>query len=124
MVRIDKDADELLSDISVDLYPSDKGFYHIGIVDVCGDDSLDATYAKDADTKFIKRAGIISSKVGLGMDYVMSRYLRLSLDFIDTRDSEIRLKVGYLLSENIRFELRADDIAKKSRLNFGLEYKF
>ncbi len=124
MLRFDKDADELLSDISVDLYPSDKGFYRIGIEDVGGEDNLDAMIAKDADTKFIKRAGIISSKVGLGMDYLMSRYLRLSLDFIDTRDSEIRLKVGYLLSENIRFELRADDIAKKSRLNFGLEYKF
>ena len=124
LLRYNKDEKELLSDISVDIYPSDKGFYRIGIEDVGGDDNFDAMIAKDADTKFIKRAGIISSKVGLGLDYKIANDFMISLDFLDTRDSEIRMKLGYLISENIKFELRADNIQDKSELNFGLEYKF
>lgn len=124
LLRYSKDEEGLLSDISVDIYPSDKGFYRIGIDDVGGEDNFDAMIAKDADTNFIKRAGIISSKVGLGLDYIISNDLSLSLDFLDTRDSEVRLKLGYTITENMKFELRADNIQDKSELNFGIEYKF
>ena len=124
LLRYSKDEEGLLSDINVDIYPSDKGFYRIGIEDVGGEDNFDAMIAKDADTNFIKRAGIISSKVGLGFDYILSKDLSLSLDFLDTRDSEVRLKLGYIITDNMKFELRADNIQDKSELNFGLEYKF
>lgn len=124
LLRYSKDEEGLLSDISVDIYPSDKGFYRIGIDDVGGEDNFDAMIAKDADTNFVKRAGIISSKVGLGLDYIISNDLSLSLDFLDTRDSEVRLKLGYTITENMKFELRADNIQDKSELNFGIEYKF
>lgn len=124
MLRFDKDADELISDLYVDLYPSDETFYRIGIEEVGGRDDLNAMIARDADTNFIKRVGIISSKVGLGFDYGISRYLSFSTDFIDTRESEVRVKVGYLLSDNVRFEFRADDVARRSKLKFGLDYRF
>lgn len=124
LLRYSKDEEGLLSDINVDIYPSDKGFYRVGIEDVGGEDNFDAMIAKDADTNLIKRAGIISSKVGLGVDYLISNDLSLSLDFLDTRDTEIRLKLGYTIAENMKFELRADNIQDKSELNFGLEYKF
>lgn len=124
LLRYSKNEEELLSDINVDIYPSDKGFYRVGIEDVGGEDNFDAMIAKDADTNLIKRAGIISSKVGLGVDYLISNDLSLSLDFLDTRDTEIRMKLGYTIAENMKFELRADNIQDKSELNFGLEYKF
>ncbi|MDN5280322.1 MAG: phospholipid/cholesterol/gamma-HCH transport system substrate-binding protein [Clostridiales bacterium] len=124
LLRYREDNETFYSDLSVDLYPSDKTFYRFGVEDVGGEDLFNMMVARGADTQFIRRAGIISSKIGAGVDYLMAKDLSLSVDFIDTSDSEIRFKAGYLLNENIRFELRVDDITDKRDVNFGLEYKF
>jgi methyl-accepting chemotaxis protein len=124
LLRYREDNETFYSDLSVDLYPSDKTFYRFGVEDVGGEDLFNMMVARGADTQFIRRAGIISSKIGAGVDYLMAKDLSLSVDFIDTSDSEIRFKAGYLLNENIRFELRVDDITDKQDVNFGLEYKF
>lgn len=112
------------SDLNVDLYPSDKTFYRIGVEDVGGDDSFNLMVARGADGSLVKRAGIITSKIGVGFDYYMAKVLKLSADFIDTTDSELRLKAGYLMNENIMFELRINDALDKREINFGMEYKF
>lgn len=124
LLRYREDNETFMSDINVDLYPSDKTFYRIGVEDIGGNDSLNLMVARGADTNLIKRAGIISSKVGLGFDYYLGKPIQLSVDFIDTTDSEIRLKAGYLMTENIRFELRIEDAVDKRDINFGIEYKF
>lgn len=80
--------------------------------------------ARGADTNLVKRGGIISSKVGLGFDYYLGKPIQLSVDFIDTTDSEVRLKGSYLMTDNIRFELRIDDAADRRDVHFGIEYKF
>lgn len=123
-LRYFQDTEAFISDINVDLYPSDKTFYRIGVEDIGGNDSFNFMVARGADTNIVKRAGIISSKVGIGVDYYMAKVLKLSADFIDTTDSQIRLKAGYLLNENIMFELRIDDAVDKRDINFGIEYKF
>jgi phospholipid/cholesterol/gamma-HCH transport system substrate-binding protein len=124
LLRYREDNETFYSDLSVDLYPGEKSFYRFGVEDVGGEDLFNMMIARGADTNFIRRAGIISSKIGAGVDYKMADNLALSLDFIDTTDSEIRFKAGYLLNPNIRFELRVDDIADEKDINFGLEYKF
>lgn len=124
LVRYREDNETFYSDLSVDFYPSDKTFYRFGVEDVGGDDYFNMMVARGADTKFIRRAGIISSKIGAGVDYLFSKDLQLSLDFIDTSDSQIRFKAGYMLNENIKFELRVDDATDERDVNFGLEYKF
>jgi phospholipid/cholesterol/gamma-HCH transport system substrate-binding protein len=123
-LRYREDVETFYSDLNVDLYPSDKTFYRIGVEDVGGDDSFNLMVARGADTNMVKRAGIISSRVGIGFDYYLAKVIRLSADFIDTSDSEIRLKAGYLMNENIMFELRIDDAADERNINFGIEYKF
>ncbi len=123
-LRYFEDTESFISDINVDLYPSDKTFYRIGVEDIGGNDSFNFMVARGADTNIVKRAGIISSKVGIGVDYYMAKVIKLSADFIDTTDSQIRLKAGYLMNENIMFELRIDDAVDKRDINFGIEYKF
>ena len=66
----------------------------------------------------------MKSKVGIGMDYKLAKDLMLSLDLIDTKDSEVRLKASYLINEHITFELRIDDAGDDEKINFGLEYVF
>ncbi|KAF1081438.1 MAG: hypothetical protein GQF41_2244 [Candidatus Rifleibacterium amylolyticum] len=124
LLRYHDDTESFFSDLTVDLYPSDKTFYRFGVEDIGGADAFSLMVARSADTNFVKRGGIISSKVGLGFDYYLADVIQLTADFIDTTDSEIRLKAGYLMTENIRFELRIDDAMDKRDVNFGIEYKF
>lgn len=124
LLRYREEEENFYSDLTVDLYPSDKTFYRFGVEDIGGEDLFSLMVARGADTNLVKRGGIISSKVGLGFDYYLADVIQLTADFIDTTDSEIRLKAGYLMSENIRFELRIDDAMDKRDVNFGIEYKF
>ncbi|PKL49129.1 MAG: hypothetical protein CVV42_07275 [Candidatus Riflebacteria bacterium HGW-Riflebacteria-2] len=124
LLRYHDDTESFFSDLTVDLYPSDKTFYRFGVEDIGGADAFSLMVARGADSNLVKRGGIISSKVGLGFDYYLADVIQLSADFIDTTDSEIRLKAGYLMTENIRFELRIDDAMDKRDVNFGIEYKF
>jgi len=124
-LRYGRDSETFKSDINVDLYPSDKTFYRLGSEDIGGVDSFNMMVARGADQPFIKRIGIISSKVGLGFDYFFGNAIKLSADFIDTSDSEVRLKAAYLMNENVTFELRIDRAQDDDReVNFGIEYKF
>lgn len=124
LLRYHRKAEEFISDLNVDLYPSEKTFYRLGVEDVGGEDLFTLMAARDADTSLVKRGGIISSKVGLGIDYFMSNELGLSVDLVDVPDSEVRFKAGYRMNENVRFELRIDDLTDKKDVNFGFEYKF
>ncbi len=124
LLRYHKKQEKFFSDLTVDLYPSDSTFYRFGVEDIGGQDHFNMMVARDADTALVKRAGIISSKVGLGVDYYLAKELSLSFDFIDTTDSEVRFKAGYGINSNARLELRVDDILDKKEVNVGLEYKF
>lgn len=124
MLRYDKDSEDLLSDINVDLYPNETYFFRLGCDDVGGENYVNVMLARDANTKFIKRAGVMKSKVGIGADYKFSPNLMLSVDVIDTKDTQIRAKASYILNEHITFELRVDDACDDDQLSFGLEYLF
>ena len=124
LLRYHKDTEDFLSDINVDIYPNETYFFRIGMEDVGNGDNLNAMLARDANTKFVKRAGIMKSKVGVGFDYYLAKDLALGLDFIDTKDSEIRVKARYLINEHVTFELRIDDAADDEKVNFGIEYVF
>ncbi len=124
LLRYHKDTEDFLSDINVDIYPNESYFFRIGMEDVGNDNDINAMLARDANTKFIKRAGIMKSKVGIGVDYLVAKDLSLSLDLIDTKDSKVRLKARYIINEHITFELRIDDAADDEKINFGLEYIF
>lgn len=124
LLRYREDDEEFYSDLNIDLYPSDKTFYRLGVEDVGGEDLFNLMVARGADTNWIKRGGIISSKVGLGFDYFLAKELALSLDVIDTSDTEVRVQAGYYVNDNIKFELRIDDVTDTKDVNFGVEYKF
>ena len=124
LLRYHKPTEDMLSDIYVDIYPNETYFFRLGLEDVGNESDTNVMLARDANTKFIKRAGLIRSKVGLGVDYKLSKDLGLSLDVIDTKDTQIRVKARYLINEHITFELRVDDAADHEELNFGLEYLF
>ncbi len=118
-------ADELFfSDMYVDIWPSDTSFYRVGVEDIGGDPLFNLQLARDAQSKLVKRAGIISSKVGIGVDYRWAEDITYSLDVIDTRKSYARFTTSYAIKPGINLQLRVDDITKDKEVNFGLEYKF
>ncbi|HNV70871.1 MAG TPA: hypothetical protein PKO06_14310, partial [Candidatus Ozemobacteraceae bacterium] len=118
-------ADELFfSDMNVDIWPSDTSFYRIGVEDIGGDPLFNLMLARDAQSKLVKRAGIISSKVGVGIDYRWAEDITYSLDVIDTRKSYARFTTSYMVKPGVNLQLRVDDITKDKEVNFGLEYKF
>ncbi|RCK80260.1 MAG: hypothetical protein OZSIB_3442 [Candidatus Ozemobacter sibiricus] len=124
LLRYHKESDTFFSDMMVDLYPNENSFYRIGVEDIGGDPLFNLMLARDAQQRLIKRAGVISSKVGLGFDYQWAQDITYSLDFIDTRDPTVRFTSGYALKPGLKFQLRVDDIADKKDINFAIEYKF
>lgn len=124
LLRYNENTKDFHSDLTVDVYPNENTFYRFGVEDVGGEDQFNLMVARGANTKLVKRGGIISSKVGLGVDYYLADTLNLGIDIIDVNDTEVRFKVAYLLDETIRFELRIDDINSDKEVNFGFEYKF
>lgn len=124
LLRYHKESDTFFSDMMVDVYPNENSFYRIGVEDIGGDPLFNLMLARDAQQRLIKRAGVISSKVGLGFDYQWAQDITYSLDFIDTRDPTVRFTSGYALKPGLKFQLRVDDITDKKDINFAIEYKF
>ena len=124
MLRYHKETEDLLSDINIDIYPNESYFYRIGTENIGNGDDFNLMLVKDANTKFLKKIGLMKSKIGLGVDYKFGENLMLGVDVIDTKDTEIRVKASYIINEHVTFELRIDDAADKEQINFGLEYLF
>ncbi|MBF0502598.1 MAG: MCE family protein [Candidatus Riflebacteria bacterium] len=124
LLRYNKDNDSFFSDMMVDIYPNESSFYRLGVEDIGGDPLFNLMLARDAQSKLIKRGGVISSKVGLGIDYMWAEDISYSLDFIDTRDPKIRFTSSYLVKSGLKLQLRVDDITRTKAINFGVEYKF
>ncbi|NLI76380.1 MAG: MCE family protein [Candidatus Riflebacteria bacterium] len=124
LLRYNKEDDTFFSDILVDLYPNENSFYRIGVEDIGGDPLFNLMLARDAQQRLIKRAGVISSKVGLGLDYQWAEDISYSLDFIDTRDPTVRFTSAYAIRPGLKFQLRVDDITDEKDINFAIEYKF
>ena len=124
LLRYNKEEDEFFSDMLVDIWPTDTSFYRIGVEDIGGDPLFNLMMARDPNSRLVKRGGIISSKVGLGVDYQWAKDISYSLDFIDTRDPTMRFTSSYLLRPGLKFQLRVDDISDEKDVNFAVEYKF
>ena len=124
MLRYHKDTEDFLSDINVDIYPNETYFFRIGMENIGNGDDINAMLARDANSKLVKRAGIMRGKVGVGVDYNLSKDLSFAFDVIDTKETEICLKARYLINNHLTLELRLDDAADDEQINFGLEYVF
>ncbi len=124
MLRYHKDTEDFLSDINVDIYPNETYFFRIGMENIGNGDDLNAMLARDANTKLVKRAGIMRAKVGVGVDYKLAKDLTLTLDVIDTKDTQVNVKARYFINNHLALELRLDDAADDEQVNFGLEYVF
>ncbi|MFZ2958838.1 MAG: MlaD family protein [Candidatus Ozemobacteraceae bacterium] len=124
LLRYNKDGDTFFSDMMVDIWPNESNFYRLGVEDIGGDPLFNLMLARDAQSKLVKRGGVISSKVGLGVDYMWAEDIAYSLDFIDTREAKIRFTSTYVLKPGLKLQLRVDDITRKKTINFGVEYKF
>ena len=123
-LRYQKESKDFLSDINVDIYPNESSFFRVGVDEVGGDDKINAMLARDANTRFIKRAGIMKSKIGLGIDYLLANNFELSVNVIDTKDTEVQVLSKYRFNEHVAFEVRVDDANDDEKLNFGMEYVF
>lgn len=124
LLRYNKEEDTFFSDLMVDIWPSEKSFYRVGVEDIGGDPLFNLMVARDPQQRLIKRAGVISSKVGLGVDYQWAQDITYSLDVIDTRDPTVRFTSGYAIRPGLKFQLRVDDVTDKKDVNFAIEYKF
>ncbi len=124
LLRYHKEDEMFFSDMMVDIWPSDNSYYRIGVEDIGGDPLFNLMLAKDANNRLVKRAGVISSKVGVGVDYKWAEDITYSVDVIDTRKSQTRFTTSYAVRPGMQFQLRVDDVTDKKNLNFAIEYKF
>lgn len=124
LLRYHKETEDFLSDLTLDVYKNPSSFFRLGIEDIGRENDVNAMIGLDADSKFIKRAGVIRSKVGIGFDYVLGKNLTLSADAIDTKKTELRLKAKFAFNDHVAFELRVDNATRDEEINFGLEYMF
>lgn len=124
LLRYNKEEELFFSDMMIDIWPTDHSYYRIGVEDIGGDPLFNLMATRDANGRLIKRAGIISSKVGLGLDYRWAEDITHSIDIMDTRRSKTRFTTSYAIKPGIAFQLRIDDVTDQKDVNFALEYKF
>lgn len=124
LLRYNREIEEFFSDMSVDIWPNETSFYRLGVEDIGGEPNFNLQLARDANTRLIKRGGVVSSKVGIGVDYQWAEDITYSLDVIDTRNTQGRFTTSFTFKPGLRLQLRVDDITNKKDVNFGVEYKF
>lgn len=124
LLRYNREVEEFFSDMCVDIWPNENSFYRLGVEDIGGDPNFNLQLARDANSKLVKRGGVISSKVGLGVDYQWAEDITYSIDVIDTRNTQGRFTTSFTVKPGLKLQLRVDDITNKKDVNFGVEYKF
>lgn len=113
------------SDASVKINTSPQDFAVLG-VDNLGESSTLNLQIGNENNGFAQRVGVVSGKVGMGVDKQLGNQLRFSVDVYDPNDVKVKLRTEYKLSDNTSLVGLTDSINKESEKNtyFGINRTF
>ncbi len=113
------------SDASVKINTSPQDFAVIG-VDNLGESSTLNLQIGNENNGFGQRVGMVSGKVGMGLDKQLGNQLRFSVDVYDPNDVKVKLRTEYKLSDHTALVGQTDSINKQSTKNtyFGINQAF
>lgn len=110
-------------DLRINTSPQD--FAILGVNHI-GDGSKGNFQIGKGSESFSGRAGIIDSKVGMGIDTKLAKNLKLSVDAYDPNDFRVKLRTQYQLSPDTFIVGQTDSINRSSEKNtyIGLRHTF
>ncbi|MBC8014985.1 MAG: MCE family protein [Sporomusaceae bacterium] len=102
------------ADVRVNTSPQD--FVVIGVTGI-GDGSKGNFQVGKGSEQFAGRAGVIESKVGMGIDTKLGEKLKLSVDVYDPNDVRVKLRSQYQLAPNTFIVGQTDSVNKQADKN-------
>ena len=111
--------------VNVTMSSENKKFMKMGVRDLgTGRQTYDLQVGNSFD-RLTPRAGVFSSKAGVGFDYNVSDDIRFSFDLVDILDNtRMDIYGKYRLMDNYDMLLNIEDFYKKGRFKIGIERKF
>ncbi len=118
------DTGKYYSNADVRINTSPKDFAIIGVNNI-GEGSKGNFQIGKGDERFAGRAGVIDSKVGVGVDTQVGKQMSLSLDVYDPQDVRVKLRSQYQVAPNTFIVGQSDGINKEDRNTyFGVRRNF
>jgi phospholipid/cholesterol/gamma-HCH transport system substrate-binding protein len=111
------------ADVRINTSPQD--FAVIG-VDGIGEGSKGNFQIGKGDEKFAGRAGVIDSKMGVGVDTQIGKQMKLSVDVYDPNDVRVKLRTQYQIAPDTFIVGQTDGINKQEdrSTSFGIRKDF
>jgi len=119
------DTGKYNSNADLRINASPQNFAVIG-VDGIGEGSKGNFQIGKGDEKFAGRAGIIDSKMGMGVDTQIGKQMKLSVDVYDPNDVRVKLRTQYEVAPDTFIVGQTDGINKQEDRNtsFGIRKNF
>lgn len=113
------------SDAAVKINTSPQDFAVMGVNNLGEGSELNLQIGSE-NNGFAQRVGVISGKVGIGVDKQLSDQLLFSVDVYDPNDVKVKLRSEYKISDNTSLVGQTDSINKESEKNtyFGIHRAF
>jgi phospholipid/cholesterol/gamma-HCH transport system substrate-binding protein len=120
-----RDTGKYNSNADVRINTSPQDFAIIGVNNI-GEGSKGNFQIGKGDEQFAGRAGIMDSKVGVGIDTKVGKQMSLSLDVYDPQDVRVKLRSQYQVAPNTFIVGQSDGINKEEDRNtyFGVRRNF
>ena len=112
-VLYDNNTGKYRSNADLRINTSPRDFAIIGVTGI-GDDSKGNLQIGKGSEQFAGRAGMIDSKVGMGIDTKLGEKLKLSVDVYDPNDVRVKLRTLYQLAPDTFIVGQTDNINKSS----------
>ncbi|GMB01319.1 MlaD family protein [Pelosinus sp. IPA-1] len=110
------DTGKYSSNADVKITTSPQDFAVIGVNNI-GDGSKGNFQIGKGNEQFSGRAGVIDSKVGVGVDTQVGKQMRLSVDVYDPNDVRVKLRTQYQVAPDTFIVGQADNINKSDDRN-------
>lgn len=112
-VLYDNKTGKYLSNADLRINTSPQDFAVIGVTGI-GEGSKGNFQIGKGSEQFAGRAGVIESKVGLGVDTKLGEKLKLSVDVYDPNDVRVKLRTQYQLAPNTFIIGQTDSVNKQA----------
>jgi len=99
------------TDMGVKFPLQDNSFMYIGGADIGDDTKLDLHYGRKLNSVFGVRAGLMQGYFGVGVDYNLSRNLKLFTDVYDFNDTKLRIGGELALTKDFSLIAQSMDIS-------------
>ena len=114
-----------MTNFDLTVAPSDTGFFLLGVDDIGEENKFNAQVGMRSGA-FTGRAGVVDSKVGIGIDADAGRYLRFSADAYDLNHTALKLRTRLKVAKDTYIIGQMNDVTRKeNRATYvGLRQEF